>query len=112
YWGGARWGYASSGFIGDNALAHQKSLRVYGEFTRGTIEWKDRAKKPKPGFLDCYRDFVEKRGEVEIRSTAAIKTLEPYICPTFMAFNNTVPDVYRAEQFIRELKECEAKNEL
>ncbi len=112
YWGGDAMAYASSGFIWDNALAHKKSLRVYGEFTRGTIEWKDRAKKSKPGFLDCYRDFVDQRGEVEIRSTAAIKTLEPYVCPTFMAFNNTVPDVYRADQFIREFKQYEAKGEL
>ncbi|MBW8884818.1 MAG: phosphoesterase, partial [Planctomycetia bacterium] len=104
--------YASSGFIWDNALAHRKTLRVYGEFTRGSIEWKDKTKKPKPGFLDCYRDFVDQRGEVEIRATAAIKTLEPYVCPTFMAFNNTVTDVYRAEQFMHELKACEAKGEL
>jgi hypothetical protein len=104
--------YASSGFIWDNVLAQKKSLRVYGEFTKGTIEWKDRAKKPKPSFLDCYRDFVDQRGEVEIRCTPAIKTLEPYSCPTFMPFNNTVPDVYRADQFIRELREFEAKGEL
>jgi YVTN family beta-propeller protein len=112
YWGGDAMAYASSGFIWDNALAHRKTLRVYGEFTRGSIEWKDKTKKPKPGFLDCYRDFVDQRGEVEIRATAAIKTLEPYVCPTFMAFNNTVPDVYRAEQFMHELKACEAKGEL
>ncbi len=112
YWGGDALAYASSGFIWDNALAHQKTLRVYGEFMRGSIEWKDRSKKPKPGFLDCYRDFVDGRGEVEIRCTPAIKTLEPYYCPTFMPFNNTAPDVWRAEQFIRELREFEAKGEL
>jgi hypothetical protein len=85
---------------------------VYGEFTRGTIEWKDKQRKSKPGFLDFYRDFVKQANEVEIRCTPAIKTLEPHSCPTFMPFNNTVPDVYRADQFIRELKECEAKREL
>jgi hypothetical protein len=112
YWGGDAMAYASSGFIWDNALAHKKSLRVYGEFMRGSIEWKDRSKKPKPGFLDCYRDFIDQRGEVEIRCTPAIETLQPYYCPAFMPFNNTAPDVWRAEQFIRELKEFEAKGEL
>jgi YVTN family beta-propeller protein len=112
YWGGDAMAYASSGFIWDSALAHKKSLRVYGEFTKGTIEWKDRSKKPKPGFLDCYRDFVDQRGEIDIRATAAIKTLEPYICPTVMPFNNTAPDVQRAAEFIRELNDYEKKGEL
>lgn len=107
YWGGDAMAYASSGFIWDNVLAHQKTLRVYGEFVKATIEWKDAAKKQKPTFLDCYRDFVEQRGEIDIRAKAAIKTLEPYLCPTAIGFPSTVPDVHRADQFIRELKEFE-----
>ena len=107
YWGGDAMAYASSGFIWDNVLAHKKTLRVYGEFVKATIEWKDAAKKAKPDFLDCYRDFVEQAGEIDIRATAAIKTLEPYLCPTAIGFPSIVPDVHRAEQFIRELKEFE-----
>lgn len=112
YWGGDAMAYASSGFIWDNVLANKRTLRVYGEFTKTSIEWKDASKKSRPTFLDCYRDFLEKRGEIEIRSTAAIKTIEPYICPTAAGFTGTVPDVHRAEQFIRELDGFEKKGEM
>jgi len=113
YWGGDAMAYAPTGFIWDNVLAHKKTLRVYGEFTKTTIEWKkDAAKKPKPTFLDCYRDFVSRLGEIEIRSKAAIKTLEPHICPTAAGFTGIVPDVHRAEQFVRELKNYEKNGDL
>jgi YVTN family beta-propeller protein len=112
YWGGDAMAYASSGFIWDNVLAHKKTLRVYGEFTQTTIEWKDPAKKTRPTFLDCYRDFMTKRNEINITSKAAIKTIEPYICPTFGCFTPTVPDVHRADQFIRELAVFEKNGNL
>ncbi|MBC7853723.1 MAG: hypothetical protein IAF94_09830, partial [Pirellulaceae bacterium] len=48
----------------------------------------------------------------DIKATAAIKTLEPYLCPTAIGFPSIVPDVHRADQFIRELKDFEAKGEL
>lgn len=111
YWGGDAMAYASSGFIWDNVLEHKKSLRVYGEFVQATIKWKD-GRKGSPKFLDCYRDFMDKKGEIDIQATAAIKTLEPYLCPTAIGFPSVVPDVHRAEQFIRELKDYETKGEL
>ena len=112
YWGGDAMAYASSGFIWDNVLAHKKSLRVYGEFVKATIRWKDAAREKRPTFLECYRDFVDNKGEIEIRATAAIESLAPHLCPTAIGFPSIVPDVYRAEQFIRELKDFEAKGEL
>jgi hypothetical protein len=33
--------------------------------------------------------------------------MEPYTCPTYIGWPITVPDVYRASEFIRELKEFE-----
>ena len=111
YWGGDAMAYAPTGFIWDNVLEHKKSLRVYGEFVEATIKWKD-GRKGKPNFTDCYRDFMDKKGEIDIKATAAIKTLEPYLCPTAIGFPSIVPDVHRAEQFIHELKEFEKKGEL
>ena len=111
YWGGDAMAYASSGFIWDNVLEHKKSLRVYGEFVEATIKWKD-GRKGRPNFIDCYRDFMDKKDEIDIKATAAIKTLEPYLCPTAIGFPSIVPDVHRADQFIRELKDFEAKGEL
>ncbi len=104
--------YASSGFIWDNALAHKQTLRVYGEFVNASIKWKDPKQKGRPKFLECYQDFLAGNQKIEIKATATIKTLEPYLCPTFIGFPSNVPDVYRAGEFIRELKEFEQKGEM
>ena len=104
YWGGDAMAYASSGFLWDNALARGKTLRVFGEFVRASIRWKDPARKGRPSWRDCYRDFVEGTGLIEIRGRASIKTLEPYLCPTAIGFPSIVSDVYRASRFLEELK--------
>ncbi|HTM56537.1 MAG TPA: beta-propeller fold lactonase family protein [Pirellulales bacterium] len=112
YAGGDALAYASSGFIWDNAIAHKKSLRIYGEFVRATVEWKDPARAGKPKFIDCYRDFMDHTNLVSVRGAASIKSLEPYVCPTTIGFPGIVPDVYRAAEFKRELKQYEADNNL
>ncbi len=112
YAGGDAMAYASSGFLWDNALAHKKTLRIYGEFVRATVRWKDTARQERPSFMDCYRDFLDQTGKIEIRGRASIESLDPYICETTIGFPGNVPDVYRADQFIRELKQFEATGEL
>jgi YVTN family beta-propeller protein len=109
YWGGDAMAYASSGFIWDNVLAHKKSLRVYGEFVSATVRWKDPAKKGRPAFIDCYRDFIDNKEEIEILAKAEVQSLAPHLCPTAIGFPSIVPDVHRAAQFTRELAEFEAK---
>jgi DNA-binding beta-propeller fold protein YncE len=104
--------YAPSGFLWDSALARGKILRIYGEFVKGTVRWKDAARTPAPAFLDCYRDYLAGSNEIEVRGTAAIKTIEPYICPTTVGFPLTVSDQYRAAQFLREFREFERKGEM
>ncbi|MBU0639831.1 MAG: bifunctional YncE family protein/alkaline phosphatase family protein [Planctomycetes bacterium] len=104
--------YASSGFIWDNVLAHGKTLRVYGEFVQASIKWRDPRKQDMPSYLECYRDFVDQSDLIDIRATAKIKTLVPYICPTFIGFPYNAPDVYRAGEFIKELKEFETDSTL
>src|SRR5439155_992157 len=59
YYGDDAMAYSPAGFLWDNALAHGKTLRDYGEFTLDTVAWKDPKKKGTPDFLDCYRDFTE-----------------------------------------------------
>jgi DNA-binding beta-propeller fold protein YncE len=139
--GGDALAYASSGFIWDNVLAHGETLRVYGEFVTATVKWKDPAKQDMPSFLECYQDFIDQTGLIDIRATASIKTLEPYVCPTFIGFPYqtglidiratasiktlephvcptfigfpyNVPDVYRAAEFIKELKGFERRGEM
>jgi hypothetical protein len=110
--GGDALAYASSGFIWDNVLAHQKTLRVYGEFVSAAVKWRDPARKGRPKFIDCYRDFLDGTKQVDVRATATIKTIEPYLCPTFIGFPSNVPDVYRAGEFISELDRFEKQGTL
>jgi YVTN family beta-propeller protein len=110
--GGDALAYASSGFIWDNVLDRKKTLRVYGEFVAASVKWKDPARTELPTFADCYRDFLDGNGKVDIRATATIKTIEPYICPTFIGFPSNVPDVYRAGEFIKELNTFEKEGNL
>lgn len=112
YWGGDAMAYSPKGFLWDNALAHGKSLRVYGEFVKASVAWRDEARKGRPGFLDCYRDFIEKTNLIDIRATAAIESLKPYVCPKAIGFPSIVPDVHRAQQFIDELAEFEKSGDL
>ena len=67
---------------------------------------------PRPTFTDVYHDFLAQSDKIEIFGTPTIKTLEPYRCRAAIGFPLTVPDVYRAEQFIRELRAFECKGEL
>ena len=102
YDGGDALAYASSGFLWDKVLAKGLTFRDYGEFVGARIE-------PKGEFLDIYRDFTSGTGKFKIRAVPKLETLRPYVCPEYIGFPNTVPDVYRAKVFIDELKQFEKK---
>ena len=93
--------YASSGFIWDNVLRNGLTFRDYGEFVNAVIEPKDAT------FLEIYQDFKEGTGKIKIEAKANIEQLTPFICPNFIGFPSIVSDVYRAAEFIKELKEYE-----
>jgi YVTN family beta-propeller protein len=98
--------YASSGFIWDKVLQKGLSFRDYGEFVQASITPRTAT------WTDIWNDYVNGTQKIKIRATAEVATLRPYLCPTFVGFPSTVPDVYRAREFIRELKEFEAKGNL
>ncbi|HWX22798.1 MAG TPA: bifunctional YncE family protein/alkaline phosphatase family protein [Candidatus Binatia bacterium] len=104
--------YSPAGFIWDNALAHGKTLRDYGEFAITEARWKAPSKKGAPGFLDFYRDFTNQKGEIEIRSRPAIESLRPYLATTTVGWDLNIPDVFRAAQFIKELRQFERSGAL
>jgi hypothetical protein len=112
YSGGDAMAYAQSGFLWDNALSRGKTLRIYGEFVSASIRWRDPNRKEKPTFLDCYRDYLDGADKIEVRATANIKTLDPYLCSTAIGFPSIVSDQHRADQFLRELKNFEQKGDL
>ena len=104
--------YAPSGFIWDNAIAGGKSLRVYGEFAITETSWVDPGKKGSPTFLDYYRDFTDQTGLINISSRPAIESLRPYLNMQTVGWDMDIPDVFRAAQFIKELREYERRGKL
>jgi YVTN family beta-propeller protein len=99
--------YAPSGFIWDKAIAHGKSLRVYGEFAITETAWAIPGKKGTPKFLDYYRDFVDQTHLINISSRPGIESLRPYLNTQTVGWDMDIPDAFRAAQFIKELHEYE-----
>ena len=99
--------YAPTGFIWDNALEHGKTLRDYGEFAVSVSGWKDSTKKPAPKFLDYYRDFTEHTGLTRVASRPGIPSLRRYMNTNTVGWDLDVPDVWRAAEFIEDLRRFE-----
>jgi hypothetical protein len=104
--------YSPNGFIWDNALAHGKTVRDYGEFTVGSVTWADGKRKGSPKFLDCYQDFTNHSDSVVIKCAPSVRALGPCIMTNTIGWALQVPDVFRAAQFIKELREFEAAGEM
>ena len=103
--------YSPGGFIWDNALAHGKTLRDYGEFAITEAAWKDPTRKNPPKFLDFYGDFVNQTGLINIGSRPAIESLRPYLCTNTVGWDMAIPDAFRAAQFLKEWREFEQKGQ-
>jgi len=98
--------FASSGFIWDKVLQKGLSFRDYGEFVQARIEPR------KATWSDVWQDYVQGTQKVKVRATTEVESLRPYLAPAFIGFPSTVPDVYRAREFIKELEEFEASGSL
>jgi YVTN family beta-propeller protein len=100
--------YSPAGFIWDNAWAHGKTVCDFGEFTTTHKSWKDRTRKGEPGFLDFFRQFMNGTDEIVLWSEPDIESLRPFMVTNTASWDLNVPDVFRAAQFIKELKKFEA----
>ena len=99
--------YAPSGFIWDNALAHGRTLRDYGEFAITRKKWKEPSRKDPIHWIDHYDQFLSGNGAIRLWSEPAVASLAPYLVTNTVGWDMDVPDVFRADQFIRELRQFE-----
>lgn len=99
--------YSPAGFIWDDAIAHDKTLRDYGEFAVTEKAWADPANKRPIQYLDHWRDFTNSTAAIRIHSRATIESLAPYLCTNTVGWDLDIPDVFRARQFINELHQFE-----
>lgn len=101
--------YSPGGFIWDQVLAHGKTLRNYGEFAAPAVRWRDPQKSGPPDFTACYKAWKEATDEVVFASYPMIESIRPYQPTNYVGWEMAVPDQHRADFFIAELKEFEAK---
>ena len=98
--------YAPTGFLWDNALAHGKTIRNYGEYVKNEYI------PSSATWTDLYNDYRNGTQKVKVTARANLKSLEPFTHPGFPWFPLHMPDIYRARLFIDELKAFEQKGEL
>ncbi len=102
--------WASSGFIWDNALAHGKTFRNYGEWMLTDAQWGDKSgHKGDPEWLDFWHDYQAHGSDTAIKSTPSIESLRKCSNPNTVGWDLRVPDVARAAEFIRELHRFESE---
>jgi YVTN family beta-propeller protein len=99
--------WASSGFIWDNVLARGKTLRNYGEWMFSQAGWRDRKKKDKIMWSDFWGAYQTNAEAVQLRSRAMIRTLRAHSDTNSVGWDLKVPDLMRADEFIRELHQFE-----
>jgi YVTN family beta-propeller protein len=100
--------YAPTGFLWDNAAAHGVTQRNYGEFAAPAVKWRDPKRKGSPDFLACYRTWKGASDEVIFASYPMVDSLKSIMPTNYVGWEMAVPDQFRADFFIRELKEFEA----
>ena len=98
--------YASSGFIWNKVLEAGYTFRDYGEFVDAKIEPEELK------WTDHYNNFINGKPMAKIRAITEMASLEPYVCRDFIGFPETVPDVYRADVFMKELKQFEKNDSM
>ncbi len=104
--------YSPAGFLWDNAFAHNVSIRNYGEFMIPKVRWRDTNKKGSPDFKACWRRWKGDADDVILESEPAVESIRPISPSEYVGWEMSVPDQYRADFVIRELKEFEARGTL
>jgi hypothetical protein len=104
--------YSPAGFIWDDALAHGKSVADFGEFASDARHWRDPARKGKIDFAEAYRDFISGANEIYYTCEPDIETLRPFLVTNTIGWDLNVPDVWRAAQFIKNLHQYVAADNL
>jgi hypothetical protein len=94
--------FAPTGFLWDNALAHHKTIRNFGEAVA------EKAYTPKgTTWTDMYRDFTSGARKIPINIVINKPAIVPFTHPTYPYFPLTMSDAYRAELFLEDLKQFE-----
>ena len=103
--------YSPAGFIWDNALRHGIRIRNYGEFMAPAVRWRTPGRKGTPDFLASYRTWKGESDEVIFASDPMVETIRPFSPTAYVGWEMAVPDQYRADFILAELKDYVARGE-
>ena len=98
--------FASSGFLWNNALAHGRTIRNYGEFVNDE-KWAPKGTT----WSDLYGEYKDGTRRTKLALKANVAALEPYTHPGYPWFPLIMPDVYRARLFLEDLQAFEEKGQ-
>ena len=93
--------YAKAGFLWDLALKHNKTVRVYGEFTPSMGIPLER----RYGYLERWRNGADFTADFTHHSP--IPPLDRIMARNYPGYTNGIPDVVRAQIFVHDLNEWE-----
>ena len=100
--------WAPTGFIWDQARRGGQQVRIFGEFCRSRVTWREGLKSGLPKWSDHWQDFRSGAGAIRVETEPNIASLQGLVAPEFPAWEQNIPDVKRAEVFLKELKAWEA----
>jgi hypothetical protein len=105
--------WASSGFLWDNALAHGKTFRNYGEWMLSQADWVlPKKHKGQPKWQDFWKDHQTGTHLTRLACRPGIESLRKHSSTNTVGWDLNVPDVMRAAAFIKELKQFETNGGL
>lgn len=99
--------YSDGGFIWDAALKMKKSVKIYGEFA-GNMNGVPGISRSK--LFERWKAGEDLSNEWNI--TAPIKPLNNILARNFPSYSTNIPDVVRAQIFVKDLKKWETEGKM
>jgi YVTN family beta-propeller protein len=99
--------FSSAGFIWNDALEHGRTFRDYGEYASSQVHWAGPAPGGGPDWAAIYQDFIKGTHLVVPGCEPDVESLRPYLDTHAVGWDLRVPDIIRAAEFSRELKQFE-----
>ncbi len=111
YDGGDPLAYSPEGFLWNSAVKAGKTLRVYGEFVNKP-KVIDKATGKSPTWKELWDDYQAGGAKFTITAGTDSAALRPYLHPNYIGFPTVVSDQWRTDQYLADLKGCEASGEM
>ncbi len=93
--------YSSTGFIWNNVLQHGLTFRNYGEMDYASTS-------PAKTWAEIYQDYTNGTGAIRYVQNIGVASLRPYSSTNVPGWNMGIPDVVRADGFIKELNAAQS----